>query len=101
MSFLTVIKAFPFLLLVAYHLVFRNAPGVSSVPYDRPYLLIYLIWISLFSGRKAIMIISSPLFNLLLGPASEIIVETDDGLDKIVHCLGEFLDSHNILNISL
>jgi hypothetical protein len=57
--------------------------------------------VSLFSGLETIAIVSSPLFSLFLDPTSEIIVEASGGLDEVIYCLGEFLNSHSILNVGL
>jgi hypothetical protein len=100
-SLFTAVKTFSFLLLVIYHLAFWDISSIPSTLCSRLCLPVYLVWMSLLSGLETVIIISSPLFGLFLGLASEIIVEACDGFDKIVHRLGKLLNSHNILNISL
>jgi hypothetical protein len=100
-SFFTAVETLPFLLLITCHLAFRNISGVSSISYGYLCLLVYFVWVSLFSGLETVIIVSSPLFSLFLGPASKVIIEADNDLDKIIHCFGKLLNNYYILNISL
>jgi hypothetical protein len=98
--FLIVIKAFPFFLLVVCNLASRNIPNIPSVSYGYSCLLVHFVWIVLFPRLETVMTVSFLLFGLFLGSAPEIIVEADNGLDKVVYRIGELLNRYNVLNIS-